>query len=120
MFNLRTFSQLLANVFKNLIVVFEYRNVYKFCESRMYIIKHVFYILLIQTKKNEQTKLTLKFSKKKSFIYLLGDETSTHVNFMQPMLIVGEPKSRFVQKHTFFAPEKYTAGILYTDSLNSA
>ena len=34
--------------------------------------------------------------------------------------IVGEPKSRIVQKHTFFAPERYTAGILYTDSLNSA
>ena len=34
--------------------------------------------------------------------------------------IVGEPKSRIVQKHTFFAPERYTVGILYTDSLNSA
>ena len=34
--------------------------------------------------------------------------------------IVGEPKSRIVQKHTFFAPERYTAGISYTDSLNSA
>ena len=36
------------------------------------------------------------------------------------ILIVGEPKSRIVQKHTFFAPERYTTGILYTDSLNSA
>ena len=35
-------------------------------------------------------------------------------------LLVGEPKSRIVQKHTFFAPGRYTAGILYTDSLNSA
>ena len=35
-------------------------------------------------------------------------------------IIVGEPKSRIVQKHTFFAPKRYTAGILYTDSLNSA
>ena len=34
--------------------------------------------------------------------------------------IVGEPKSRIVQKHIFFAPERYTAGILYNDSLNSA
>ena len=34
--------------------------------------------------------------------------------------IVGEPKSRSVQKHTFFAPERYTAGILHSDSLNSA
>ena len=34
-------------------------------------------------------------------------------------LLVGEPKSRIMQKHTFFAPERYTAGILYTDSLNS-
>ena len=35
-------------------------------------------------------------------------------------IVVGEPKSRIVQKHTFFAPERYTAGNLYTDSLNSA
>ena len=35
-------------------------------------------------------------------------------------LIVGEPKSHIVQKHTFFAPERYTAGILYSDSLKSA
>ena len=28
--------------------------------------------------------------------------------------IVGEPKSRIVQKHTFFALERYTARILYT------
>ena len=34
--------------------------------------------------------------------------------------VVGEPKSHIVQKHTFLAPERYTAGILYTDSLNSA
>ena len=34
--------------------------------------------------------------------------------------IAGEPKSHIVQKHTNFAPERYTAGILYTDSLNSA
>ena len=34
--------------------------------------------------------------------------------------IVGEPKSHIVQKHTFFAPERYTAENLYTDSLNSA
>ena len=34
--------------------------------------------------------------------------------------LVGEPKSRIVQKHTFFAPERYTAKILYNDSLNSA
>ena len=26
--------------------------------------------------------------------------------------IVGEPKSRIVQKHTIFAPERYTAEIL--------
>ena len=34
-------------------------------------------------------------------------------------MLVGEPKSPIVQKHTFFAPERYTAGTLYTDSLNS-
>ena len=36
------------------------------------------------------------------------------------MYIAGEPKSRIVQKHTIFAPERYTARILYTDNLNSA
>ena len=35
-------------------------------------------------------------------------------------LLVGEPKSPIVQKPKFFAPERYTAGILYTDCLNSA
>ena len=35
-------------------------------------------------------------------------------------ILVGEPKSRIVQKHTFFAPKRYTAGILYTDCLDSA
>ena len=42
-----------------------------------------------------------------------------HTLFSENKTIVGEPKSRIVQKHTFFAPERYTAGILYTDSLNS-
>ena len=32
-------------------------------------------------------------------------------------LVVKEPKSR---THIFFVPERYTAGILNTDSLNSA
>ena len=45
------------------------------------------------------------------------DRVRKHIIF--PVL-VGEPKSRIVQKHTFFAPERYTAGILYTGSLNSA
>ena len=36
------------------------------------------------------------------------------------LLLVGEPKSHIVQKHNFFAPERYTAGILYTDRLNIA
>ena len=36
------------------------------------------------------------------------------------VFVVGEPKSPIVQKHTFFAPVRYTAGILYTDSLKSA
>ena len=36
------------------------------------------------------------------------------------IVIVGEPKSRIVQKHKYVAPERYTAGILYTDGLNSA
>ena len=36
------------------------------------------------------------------------------------IVIVGEPKSRMVQKHKYVAPERYTAGILYTDGLNSA
>ena len=36
------------------------------------------------------------------------------------LVVVGEPKSRIVQNTHFFAPERYTAGILYTDSLDSA
>ena len=37
------------------------------------------------------------------------------------LLIVEELKSRIVQKHIFFfTPERYTAGILYTDSRDSA
>ena len=35
-------------------------------------------------------------------------------------VVVGEPKSHIVQKHKKFAPERYTAGFLYTDSLDSA
>ena len=31
-------------------------------------------------------------------------------------MLVGEPKSCIVQKHKIFAPERYTAGFLYTDS----
>ena len=46
-----------------------------------------------------------------------GKERKCNCDFLH---IVGEPKSRIVQKHTFFAPERYTAGILYNDSLNSA
>ena len=38
----------------------------------------------------------------------------------QYVLVVGEPKSPIVQKHTFFAPERYTTGNLYTGSLYSA
>ena len=45
---------------------------------------------------------------------------SALINNNNEKIIVGEPKSRIVQKHTFFAPERYTAVILYTDSLNSA
>ena len=41
-------------------------------------------------------------------------------HYARHIILVGEPKSRIVQKHTFFAPERYTAGILYTDSLNGA
>ena len=35
-------------------------------------------------------------------------------------VLAGEPKSRIVQKRTIFAPKRYTAGILYTECLNSA
>ena len=45
---------------------------------------------------------------------------STFMSMITFMLIVGEPRSHIVQKRTFFAPKRYTAGILYTDSLNSA
>ena len=47
-------------------------------------------------------------------------QTSYRVCLFCFIMLVGEPKSPIVQKHTFFAPERYTAGILYTDSLNSA
>ena len=45
--------------------------------------------------------------------------------FTDPYCAGGVSNSRgtkvaYVQKHTIFAPERYTAGILYTDSLNSA
>ena len=33
-------------------------------------------------------------------------------------LVVGEPKSRIMQKHKIFAPEKYTAEFLYMDCFN--
>ena len=56
-----------------------------------------------------EMKVIQKYQIEISFI----QQRSKHV-------IVGEPKLRIVQKHTFFAPERYTAGILYTDSLNSA
>ena len=46
--------------------------------------------------------------------------TVESLSLLYCMLVVGEPKSRIVQKHTFFAPERYTAEVLYTDSLNSA
>ena len=40
--------------------------------------------------------------------------------FYSKHTVVGEPKSRIEQKHIFFAPERYTAGFLYTDSLKRA
>ena len=43
---------------------------------------------------------------------LLCDSLSKELHLEGRILIVGEPKSRIVQKHTFFAPERYTAGIL--------
>ena len=48
--------------------------------------------------------------------YTLSWSWHQNVAFLE----VREPKSRIVQKHTFFAPERYTAGILYIDSLKSA
>ena len=49
------------------------------------IIKHLFYILFTQSKKNEETEQTKRLFK--SLIYLLGGEAANHVNFMQHMLV---------------------------------
>ena len=55
--------------------------------------KTLFYILLIQTKKNEQTKQNCCKSSLKSLIYLLGSETTNlqfhaaHDNFILIMLV---------------------------------
>ena len=51
-----------------------------------------------------------------SFQWLLNVKNSG-IQLGYHVIVVGEPKSRIVQKHTFFAPERYTAGILYYDSL---
>ena len=42
------------------------------------------------------------------------------ISKLRSLVVVREPKSHIVQKHIFFAPERYTAQTLYTDSLNSA
>ena len=47
---------------------------------------------------------------------LVASNPSNHLwQFIFNSGVVGEPKSRIVQKHTFFAPESYMAGILHTD-----
>ena len=56
----------------------------------------------------------------KHVLYVIFHYENIRTLKTQHLDIVGEPKSRIVQKHTFFAPERYTAGILYTDSLNGA
>ena len=59
-------------------------------------------------------------------IQLSADSNKMHFTYMLcrrwigGLPIVVEPKSRIVQKHNFFAPERYMAGFLHTDSLNSA
>ena len=65
------------------------------------------------------------FQPKHMATYVVGARKPSQETFLLSTqnirgLLVGEPKSRIVQKHTFFAPERYMAGILYTDSLNSA
>ena len=47
------------------------------------------------------------------FIFTPNHRISPRLSGKQPKsIVVGEPKSRIVQKHTFFAPERYTAEIL--------
>ena len=41
------------------------------------------------------------------------------MTYASHMLYSRGTKVAYRAKHTFFAPEMYTAGILYTDSLNS-
>ena len=99
----------------------------------------IIYVNLLNTKLSifylvsgaEQTYLVRVFSRRRTtifMIYILKTKRNFTLLVSIPfswigvwfILIVGEPKSRIVQKHTFFAPERYTAGILYNDSLISA
>ena len=66
--------------------------------------------------KGEQPFLNVTYGLDLIYMY-----TKYHQNITKGIrVIVGEPKSRIMQKHIFFAPKRYTVGILYTDSLNSA
>ena len=52
----------------------------------MKILKH-FLDVFIKTKKNEQIDKTVVKIHEQSLVYLVGDKTANHVNFMLPMLI---------------------------------
>ena len=70
MFNLRTFSQVLATVFKIFVILyFAFRNVYTFSKK---IINTLFYILFIQTNKYEQTKQNCCYNSLKVFNLPVG------------------------------------------------
>ena len=60
------------------------------------------------------------FSSFDNFDPWVGSKGQTFYSKTVMLHIIGEPKWLIVQKHIFFALERYTAGILNTDSLNSA
>ena len=43
----------------------------------------------------------------------------TAVDCVSLFILVGEPKLRIMQKHKKNAPERYTAGFLYMECLNT-
>ena len=71
--------------------------------------KAAFNLYILHTKIAQITKAFIKRG-----LYYRTDSILGRKQF-----IVGEPKSPIVQKHTFFAPERYTAVILYTECQNS-
>ena len=85
MLNLRTFSQILATVFKYYIKCsILHFNVYKFSECGMKIIKH--WLNIKQRKMNKQNCCYKSLESHQFTCW--KNETANHANFMQHMLIL--------------------------------